>query len=99
MKKASLTAEGSQEPICSYSTFDDFKILCGSNTPYALEKALGSSGRGEPRVSGHGDSVIVTPPKTSRHILQELRHIDELPVREQFKIAVLYVGPGQFRQR
>mmetsp|Transcript_26443 Transcript_26443/g.39252 ORF Transcript_26443/g.39252 Transcript_26443/m.39252 type:complete len:2189 (-) Transcript_26443:344-6910(-) len=37
--------------------------------------------------------------KTSRQIIQELRHIDELPTREQFKIAVLYVGCGQFTQK
>ena len=40
-----------------------------------------------------------TTNKSTKQILQELRHIDDLPVREQFKIAVLYVAAGQFLQR
>ena len=40
-----------------------------------------------------------SPPKTSRQILQELRHLDDISSREQFKLAVLYVAKGQYTQR
>lgn len=41
----------------------------------------------------------VTPAKTSRQILQELRHLDDISSREQFKFAVLYVAQGQYTQK
>lgn len=40
-----------------------------------------------------------SPTKTSRQILQELRHLDDLSSREQFKLAVLYVAKGQYTQK
>jgi hypothetical protein len=41
-----------------------------------------------------------TPPtKTSRQILQELRHLDDISSREQFKFGVLYVSQGQYTQK
>jgi len=79
-------ANGTNSPLFrlfpTYSTLDDYTILCGSNISHnSLQLCQWS------------------PTKTSRQILQELRHLDDISSREQFKLAVLYVAKGQYTQR
>lgn len=66
----------------TYSTLEDYTILCGSNISHTSLQLCQWS-----------------PTKTSRQILQELRHLDDISSREQFKLAVLYVAKGQYLQK
>lgn len=66
----------------SYSSPEDYSILCGSNVALSALQLCQTA-----------------PAKTSRQILQELRHLDDISAREQFKFAVLFVAQGQYTQR